>query len=72
MNFLTWSVVQQVIRYAMAYGGTYYAASGAPGDLWAPITGGAVALGGLVWWYFTGRKAEMPAITDPEPSAPAA
>jgi hypothetical protein len=67
MNFLTWSVVQQVIRYAMAYGGTYYAASGAPGDLWAPITGGAVALGGLVWWYFTGRKAEMPAITDPEP-----
>lgn len=65
MGFLTWSVIQQVIRYLMAYGGTWYAATGAPDDLWAPLTGGAVALGGLVWWWFTGRKAEMPAITDP-------
>jgi hypothetical protein len=71
-SLLNWNVIQQVIRYFMAWGGTWYASTGAPEDLWQPLTGGAVALAGFVWWWFTARKAQISAITDPEPEAPAA
>ena len=63
-GFFSWDVIQQVIRYIMAYAGTWYASTGAPDDLWQPLTGGAIAFAGLVWWWFTARKAKIPGVTD--------
>ena len=57
-TFLSWDFWQQVVRYVMAWGGTYLAASGMPDNMVQAAVGGGVAIVGAVWWWISFRNAK--------------
>ena len=62
---MDWNFIQQVLRYVMAYVGTYLVAKGLPNDLVTAAGGGVVSLAGLLWWWVKFRNAAPPEATTP-------
>jgi len=53
-----WNFWQQIIRYMMAWVGTWLMAKGMPEMDVQAFVGGGVAVIGAVWWWFTFRNAK--------------